>query len=55
MLVILVKVSKLLEIKKKLVKTLTELNNEAEKESILTDVYTPVFQVTLVLKWIFSC
>ncbi|VDO94935.1 unnamed protein product [Heligmosomoides polygyrus] len=44
MLVILVKVSKLLEIKKKLVKTLTELNNEAEKESILTDVYTPVFQ-----------
>ncbi|XGW15380.1 hypothetical protein V3C99_001119 [Haemonchus contortus] len=44
MLVILVKVAKLLEIKKKLVKTLTELNNEAEKESILTDVYTPVFQ-----------
>lgn len=44
MLVILVKVSKLLEIKKKLVKTLTELNNEAEKESILTDVYTSVFQ-----------
>ncbi|KJH46970.1 dirp [Dictyocaulus viviparus] len=44
MLVILVKVAKLLEIKKKLVKTLTELNNEAERESILTDVYTPVFQ-----------
>ncbi|KAJ1350346.1 DIRP [Parelaphostrongylus tenuis] len=44
MLVILVKVSKLLEIKKKLVKTLTELNNEAERESILTDVYTSVFQ-----------
>ncbi|KAK6022206.1 hypothetical protein OSTOST_12106 [Ostertagia ostertagi] len=44
MLVILVKVAKLLEIKKKLVKTLTELNNEAEKESILTDVYTAVFQ-----------
>ncbi|KAK6057960.1 hypothetical protein COOONC_04474 [Cooperia oncophora] len=44
MLVILVKVAKLLEIKRKLVKTLTELNNEAEKESILTDVYTPVFQ-----------
>ncbi|VDL64846.1 unnamed protein product [Nippostrongylus brasiliensis] len=44
MLVILVKVAKLLEIKKKLVKTLTELNNEAEKESILTEVYTPVFQ-----------
>ncbi|PIO71286.1 hypothetical protein TELCIR_06820 [Teladorsagia circumcincta] len=45
MLVILVKVAKLLEIKKKLVKTLTELNNEAEKESILTDVYAPVFQI----------
>ncbi|VDM57569.1 unnamed protein product [Angiostrongylus costaricensis] len=44
MLVILVKVAKLLEIKKKLVKTLTELNDEAERESILTDVYTSVFQ-----------
>ncbi|KHJ92537.1 dirp, partial [Oesophagostomum dentatum] len=45
MLVILVKVAKLLDIKKKLVKTLTELNNEAERESILTDKYTPVFQI----------
>ncbi|VDM66116.1 unnamed protein product [Strongylus vulgaris] len=44
MLVILVKVAKLLDIKKKLIKTLTELNNEAERESILTDKYTPIFQ-----------
>ncbi|EYC36622.1 hypothetical protein Y032_0874g2811 [Ancylostoma ceylanicum] len=44
MLVILVKVAKLLDIKRKLVKTLTELNNEAERESILTDKYTSIFQ-----------
>ncbi|KAK6742953.1 hypothetical protein RB195_010306 [Necator americanus] len=44
MLVILVKVAKLLDIKRKLVRTLTELNNEAERESILTDKFAPVFQ-----------
>ncbi|ETN78482.1 dirp [Necator americanus] len=46
MLVILVKVAKLLDIKRKLVRTLTELNNEAERESILTDKFAPVFQVS---------
>ncbi|CAI4231096.1 unnamed protein product [Auanema sp. JU1783] len=44
MLVILVKLSKLIELKKKYIRQLCELNNEAERANLLTDVYHPTFQ-----------
>ncbi|VDO50614.1 unnamed protein product [Onchocerca flexuosa] len=44
MLVILVKLSKLVEVKRALVKSLTELNMEAEKMNMITDSYPIAFQ-----------
>ncbi|CAG9540552.1 unnamed protein product [Cercopithifilaria johnstoni] len=44
MLVILVKLSKLIEVKRSLVKSLTELNMEAEKMNMITDSYPIAFQ-----------
>uniref|UniRef100_A0A0R3Q4H6 LIN9_C domain-containing protein n=1 Tax=Brugia timori TaxID=42155 RepID=A0A0R3Q4H6_9BILA len=44
MLVILVKLSKLIEVKRTLVKSLTELNMEAEKMNMITDSYPVAFQ-----------
>ncbi|KAM3723949.1 Protein lin-9 [Dirofilaria immitis] len=44
MLVILVKLSKLIEAKRTLVKSLTELNMEAEKMNMITDSYPVAFQ-----------
>uniref|UniRef100_A0A2K6WIT9 DIRP domain-containing protein n=1 Tax=Onchocerca volvulus TaxID=6282 RepID=A0A2K6WIT9_ONCVO len=44
MLVILVKLSKLIEVKRTLVKSLTELNMEAEKMNMITDSYPIAFQ-----------
>ncbi|KAL4002314.1 DIRP family protein [Acanthocheilonema viteae] len=44
MLVILVKLSKLVEVKRSLVKSLTELNTEAEKMNMITDAYPMAFQ-----------
>ncbi|EFO23482.2 DIRP family protein [Loa loa] len=44
MLVILVKLNKLIEVKRTLVKSLTELNMEAEKMNMITDSYPIAFQ-----------
>ncbi|PAV73926.1 hypothetical protein WR25_07725 [Diploscapter pachys] len=44
MLVILVKLSKLLELKRKIVKNLSDLNAEAERINLLSDSYHPTFQ-----------
>lgn len=44
MLVILVKLSKLIDAKKRLIRQLSELNAEAERANLLTDAYHPGFQ-----------
>lgn len=45
MLVILVKLAKLIEIKRAMVRQLAELNTEAEKMNLLSDSYPYAFQV----------
>ena len=50
MLVILVKLSKLLELKRKIVKKLADLNAEAERTNLLSDSYHPTFQVIELLE-----
>ncbi|VDN05926.1 unnamed protein product [Thelazia callipaeda] len=44
MLVLLVKLSKLIEVKRNLIRSLVELNSEAEKMNMITDIYPVAFQ-----------
>lgn len=47
MLVVLVKLSKLIDAKKKLVRQITDLNTEAEKMNLFSDCYPLAFQVCI--------